>query len=741
MATLVLTALGSAIGGPLGAIGAAMGGAIGAVAGQAIDGLIFRPGPQSGPRLSDLQVQTSRYGARIPRIYGTMRVAGTVIWSTDLIESSSTSGGGKGQPSITRYSYSASFAVALSSRPIAGIGRIWADGNLLRGAAGDWKSPVSAFRIHHGGQDQPVDPLIAADVGIAAAPACRGCAYVLFEGLDLADFGNRIPSLTIELFADAAPPGIASIVSDLAGEPVVHAGDEDEPHLAGFAAEGSDVRETVAPLTDVFGMRWREREGAVALGRGAWTDRTLARAHAIRSLDGRAVEEGTKRREAIETLPARLTIRHHDPDRDFQIGSQSAERPGPGPREENLDLPAVLTATQARTLAGQRLRAAGRERSHCTRAMDWTALDLAPGDIVALEGEAGRWLIEASDWEDMAVRLTLRAVRAGARPDASAGDPGGMVREPDLAQGPTSLAIVEWPPDGATLATAPQVCVAATGADAGWRRAALFRTLTDPPGDEPIGRTAPRAVIGTALTALPAGVPWRIDRHSHIEVELDNAADALTSIDDDALISGGNPCQIGQELLLFGEAEPLAPRRYRLSRLIRGWRGTEWAAVNHEAGERFLLLDPARLAAVALTSADAGRLLTLKAIGSGDLTPAVSHRAIEGSAMLPLSPVHGRVRPAGGGDLAIGWIRRSRLGWLWSDHADSPLGEETEAYLVRVTAGGIVLREWETATTATLYGAAQRSADLLAADGHPLRMEIRQRGMWGLSRPLVLDIA
>ena len=39
-----------------------------------------------GPRLGDLAVQTSSYGSAIPRIYGRMRVAGTVIWATDLKE-------------------------------------------------------------------------------------------------------------------------------------------------------------------------------------------------------------------------------------------------------------------------------------------------------------------------------------------------------------------------------------------------------------------------------------------------------------------------------------------------------------------------------------------------------------------------------------------------------------------------------------------------------------------------------
>ncbi len=170
MATVVLTAVGTVLGGPIGA-------AIGAVIGNVIDNqILFKPKGREGARLSDLQLQTSSYGTQLPRLFGTMRVAGTVIWATDLKETKSKSGGGKGRPSVTSYAYSASFAVALSARAIGQVRRIWADGNLLRGAAGDFKTEVSAFRVHIGGEDQPVDPLIAAAEGVGLTPAHRGIA-------------------------------------------------------------------------------------------------------------------------------------------------------------------------------------------------------------------------------------------------------------------------------------------------------------------------------------------------------------------------------------------------------------------------------------------------------------------------------------------------------------------------------------------------------------------------------------
>ena len=119
------------------ALGVPLGGAIGALIGQSIDQALLSPGSR-GPRLGDLSVQTSTYGSEIPRIYGSMRVAGSVIWVTDLTESTATTGA-KGQPD-TVYSYSVSLAVALSSRPLKSIKRIWADGSFLRGQDGTSRS-------------------------------------------------------------------------------------------------------------------------------------------------------------------------------------------------------------------------------------------------------------------------------------------------------------------------------------------------------------------------------------------------------------------------------------------------------------------------------------------------------------------------------------------------------------------------------------------------------------------------
>jgi len=327
---------------------------------------------------------------------------------------------------------------------------------------------------------------------------------------------------------------------------------------------------------------------------------------------------------------------------------------------------------------------------------------------------------------------------AATRALGASGESGVVIRQPDLVQGATSLALIELPGDGASAAVAPLVYAAATGADAGWRRAALFRYRPELESAEALGVTAARAVLGVADTALADGAAWRMDLRGSVEVVLDHAGDALVSLADALLIDGANLCEIGDELLQFGQAEPLGAGRYRLSRLIRGRLGTEWACASHGVGERFVMIDAARLAPLSVTPADVGTNFTLRAVGSGDAVPVEVTRMVHGRAMMPPSPVHGRIVGSGGDDRTISWVRRSRMGWGWADMADVPLGEEREAYGIAILANGGVLRSWESAVPLTTYAADALAADLAAAGAYPLTVEIRQRGTWGLSPPLIL---
>lgn len=201
MASLVLGTIGAAIGAPFGlaAVGWAVGSALGSV--------LFPPDmpDQIGPRLSDLKVQNSAYGAFIPIIYGTFRLAGNVIWATDLIEhrhEEEVGGkGGGGQTQVT-FTYTSSFAVSLCEGPIAAVRRIWADSKLIydKSTGSETSSfTASSFKLYLGDEAQLPDPTIEATMGVGNVPAYRGQAYWVFSDLELANFGNRVPNLTFEV--------------------------------------------------------------------------------------------------------------------------------------------------------------------------------------------------------------------------------------------------------------------------------------------------------------------------------------------------------------------------------------------------------------------------------------------------------------------------------------------------------------------------------------------------------------
>jgi len=219
---------------------AALGWAIGTVIGQS---LFSETQKFEGPRLGDLSVQSSSYGAHIPKIYGAYRAAGNIIDSTDIKETKHTEksggkGGGAGKSEQTTYTYSVDCAVGICEGEIDSIRKIWADGKLIYdvdvtnvvgdgGGGGIFASAISslsqklfvssgftrAFIVYTGTETQTPDPLFESLAGgDGEYPAYRGLAYVVFQSFQLADFGNRIPNFTFEVLTSTTAGGIIETI-------------------------------------------------------------------------------------------------------------------------------------------------------------------------------------------------------------------------------------------------------------------------------------------------------------------------------------------------------------------------------------------------------------------------------------------------------------------------------------------------------------------------------------------------
>jgi hypothetical protein len=205
---------------------------------------------KNAQRLNDLKVSSSSYGKGLTKCWGTWRCTGNMFWATDIVEEKKyisnkgkDLGGKMGSKKADKgkaqevFLYYGNFAMALCEGTKYAILRVWADSNLIfdqynpggytddngtfhpvvsigfsqpseshgskSGAAqkkGENRdSSHFNFRFYSGSEDQEPDPFMVEKSGFWQTPAYRGVCYLMFEHFPLMDFGNRIPTITVEV--------------------------------------------------------------------------------------------------------------------------------------------------------------------------------------------------------------------------------------------------------------------------------------------------------------------------------------------------------------------------------------------------------------------------------------------------------------------------------------------------------------------------------------------------------------
>jgi hypothetical protein len=360
-------------------------------------------------------------------------------------------------------------------------------------------------------------------------------------------------------------------------------------------------------------------------------------------------------------------------------------------------------------------------------------LALDPGDVVRLDHDGRLASLRLTSVADAEAR-TIEAVRtdAGAWGLAPGSDRRPRVSKP-VVYGPPAVAILDLPQLRESMpAHQPLAAVHAVpwpGRIAAWTS----------PGEDGfalatiLGRPAR---MGRLVSPLYGGPTSRFDLGNVAIVDL--AYGTLASVTDLALFAGANALAVESstgvwEVLQAGVAELIAPGRYRLSRLLRGQRGTE-GEMGHPApdGARVVVLDDT-LAPLPVPEAGLGLEANWR---FGPASKAVADRSYrqlaftpEGMGLRPFSV--GQIRQPWRtarepGDLMIAWTRRSRS--LAADSwtaAAVPLGEESEAYEVEILDGIAVLRTLAASTTSVTYTAAQQLADFGALLGPGDTLDLR----------------
>jgi hypothetical protein len=494
--------------------------------------------------------------------------------------------------------------------------------------------------------------------------------------------------------------------------------------ISGFAAHGTSIGESLSGLIELCGVALVERDGALRNAPSApplliGTDELGASTETAAAIE--------RLRASDSATPNSLTLTYYEPDRDYQTGQMRASSGHGGARDERIELPAALAGGDAKALAEQALArrwsAGDRVRLHLPPAR----MGLRPGDVIQLPGVSKAWSVRSLSIEGLAVAIEAEAAPGEMVPLPA--DPGRSASQSDEPVGRSELALFELPALGDAPAAAAIAYIAAANSGM-WKHLPVELRL----GQAPLASVAlsRRAVLGRTETVLAGRCPPVIDELSTVIVRLANTGQALLNADQNALMAGTNLAIVGAELIQFGRAEQLAPGLYRLSRLLRGRRGTEWAANEHATEEIFCLINRADVRPIELPPGAAGAMLIATAHGVGDLAPLPTvERTIGGAALRPPPPCHARLWRDGSAVRAE-WVRRSHRGWAWVDGVADAEDGFPELYRLAVTgpAGTI---QMETASRSATWS----MAELPGQAGQLLNLSIATVGPQAVSRAAI----
>lgn len=725
MATVVLGVAGSVALGPVGGI-------LGATVGSYIDNaflfpLIFpedEPEPMYGSRVGSLQVQTASEGTGVKYCLGPgIRISGTVIWVSTLIEvanetpgeSVGKGGGGTTSPSTVNYYYYVDVAVAICEGEIEDIDKVWADGVLIYDSGEDprYSSRVAdEIRFYPGSMTQDPDDIIEAYEGASEVPAFRGTAYMLFHRLYLGDFGNRIPQFSFQVKAESSKT-VQSALVDILTRAGLDATDYDVTavtgNLDGYAVPGPQkTSQVLSPLMTAFDLVARQSNGVLVIEPRETSEVTVLDPDSLAAHE----EDSDPARPAEISevfggdLPREVNLQYIDKDADYQQGSQRERRiQTPADTVVNLNLAVAMNGATAREIASRELWQPWVQRQVIK-------LQLPPSSVTVEAND----ILEVTMFDDTTFGIFVKRVDVGINSllvvegvvEATGGQGySGIADAPDLPANALyvppdiSFYLCDIPPIIPTDIVAGNgsaylyIAQCTTNPDLEYAGAFYYESFTSGELEYQNGYAPIETVMGTADTVLASGPEGYWDRENTVDVVLTNGT--LANADEDDIYRGGYMALLGDEIIAFENAAPTgSPRTYRLGKLLRGLRGTEWAINSHSMGERFVLLTNMSGALSVGVNRGFLHLHIWYGVSSywkcispgGDATTAAETQLdFQANGVKPFSPVHITGSRNTANDLTISWIRRTRMPVkLFSSPGIIPLLESEESYVVEILA-------------------------------------------------------
>jgi len=543
-----------------------------------------------------------------------------------------------------------------------------------------------------------------------------GVAYVVS--------GNSIQTFTRLDQVLAQPPSLARVVTaEVLRSGLIRAADIDvtrlDPVVKGYAVQGGTIRSAIEPLQQAYRFDVVQ-SGYVArfIPRGGDPVATIPYLSLIS--DGSSSSDVLlEEREMYTELPVRTTVKYIDAPREYSVSNQTFERlSAKAVGKQDLEVPIVLTATEALQLAEIMTLLPWLERSSFSFKLPPTYQALEPGDVVVIPAPWAtvEMRLDKVDYgqdgtlqcEGLPNRSTLYTSQAIANepPEPPSTIP---------VTGPTLFVPMDIPVISENQQNSPSFIGAVVGYTPGWNGALLVQSQDDGQTWSDLQGFVGPSTIGIAANTLPASASTVIDERV-LSVRM--IAGQLESITRDQMLVGRHYVAYGVdgrwEIVRFQSADLQADGTYNVSRFVRGERGTEWATGLHQANDYFILLDDPDNISIGMSTDSLMAERTYRAVTNGsDLDSAsdvdFTYRGVN---LEPLSPVYPAARRDADGAVTLTVQRRSRLSssW-WANGMEAPVGETTLALEADVMSGSTVKRTLTSTTGVFTYSAAEQTAD------------------------------
>jgi hypothetical protein len=392
-------------------------------------------------------------------------------------------------------------------------------------------------------------------------------------------------------------------------------------------------------------------------------------------------------RQQEEELPQTLSVVYMDYNGSYEKAAQNATRQAVLSGDvATFQVPIVFTANEAQSIAQKQQMAAwvGRTKYAFTTNMEWVKLE--PCDVVTVQGKVMR-LTSRNDGVNGIIEFEGVAELPDIYTNTGVGAlPSGYEETSLRAKGPTVFDVLDVPPltDGDYDSYVEYL--AATGVLDGWTAGAIFRS-TDGTSFSFASLINTASVIGYAENVLGDWTGGNVfDEKNSVTIRTYGSGE-LSGVSYEQSLNKEFVFLLGNEIIYGRDATLIDTNQYKLTGLLRGRLGTDWAMGGHAVNDRFVLLNSSTIKKYIPSSTDLNTVRYFKGVTTGNrISSAIAKsHTYTGKNITPFSPCNiGGGKTSTSSNWTIKWMRRSRYLWEWLNNRDVGADEGSYDFNIRI---------------------------------------------------------